>query len=203
MKKVISFAKLEELFRAKTQCQKPQESKIYTSNTPSEVRAVAEFEDMGGVLIAYPGTLSRKEQHIELPPYGKRSFGIPNELIIRMQQASSATPVHIFILCADESLQNDVIADLECSAKELALTFDPNLIHFILWDTDTFWTRDYGPWWIEYKDKIRLGIAKHLYTSLGGGSVGMVEGAEYVDPREGSGIFRPNDDYAAIKVSDF
>jgi len=31
----------------------------------------------------------------------------------------------------------------------------------------------------------------------------MIEGAEEVDPREGSGIFRPNDDTGAIKFSDW
>lgn len=46
-------------------------------------------------------------------------------------------------------------------------------------------------------------IVKHTYTTLGGGSVGLVEGAEGVDPHEGLGIFRPNDDYGAVALSDF
>ncbi len=203
IKKVVSFKNQELLFEKRTKCEKPKKSKIYRCKKDSPVRAVAEFEPMGGVLISYPGTDTRKKDHIQLPPNGSRSFGIPNELIVRMQQADSKNPVHIFIFCADKSVQSDVIEDLANTAKSLKIKFDPKLIEFILWDTDTFWTRDYGPWWIEYKDVKRFGIAKHLYTSLGGGSVGMVEGAEHVNPREGSGIFRPNDDYAAVKVSDF
>jgi len=203
LKKVVSLKNLELIFEELTKCKKPPKSKIYNCTKASPVRAVAEFEPMGGVLIAYPGTSSRKQQHIQLPPNGERSFGIPNELIVRMQQADSKTPVQIFILCADESLQEGIIEDLAKTAKQLKIKFDKNLINFILWDTDTFWTRDYGPWWIEYKKSKRFGIAKHLYTSLGGGSVGMVEGAEDVNPREGSGIFRPNDDFASVKVSDY
>lgn len=95
-------------FKQKFNCEEPPKSAIYKNNTPSSVRAVAEFEEMGGVLIAYPGTVPQKSDHIQLPPTGKRSFGIPNELIIRMQQADTENPVQIFIMCAD-SLQLPII----------------------------------------------------------------------------------------------
>jgi agmatine deiminase len=120
-----------------------------------------------------------------------------------MQQLDSELPVHIFILCADPEKQKEVIDSLNTTAQTENLKFDPDLIHFVPWDTDTYWTRDYGPWWVYNKHTRYFGIAKHLYTSLGGGSVGLVEGAENVNPREGSGIFRPNDDYAATKLADY
>jgi len=203
------------LFKHRTGCQKPPESKIYTCDSPSPVRAIAEFEDMGGVLIAYPGTLAQPPSmssqsgavypntQAQKPPTGPRSFGIPNELIIRMQQADSCKPVHIFIFCADLAEKTHIVASLAATAASMNLTFKEELIHLIPWDTDTYWTRDYGPWWIHNKVTDYYGIAKHVYTTLGGGEVGLVEGAETVDPLEGLGIFRPNDDYAAVCFSDY
>ena len=120
-----------------------------------------------------------------------------------MQQNDTDHPVHIFVMCEDLG-QFDVIAhDLNETAGNLGLSFDPDHLHLIPWDTDTFWTRDYGPWWIHNRATGRYAIAKHSYTTLGGGSVGLVEGAEKVPPTEGLGIFRPNDDYGAVKLSDF
>ena len=184
-------------------CEPPPDSKIYHCDKPSPVRAIAEYEPMGGVLISYPGTIVPPENHKQLPPTGPREFGIPNELIIRMQQVNSKLPVHIFIMCDDHEQRSKVIDDLTATAHSAELQFDPDLIHFVPWDTDTYWTRDYGPWWIRNNATGYFGIAKHLYTSLGGGSVGLVEGAEEVNPREGSGIFRPNDDYGADRFSDY
>ncbi len=196
------------LFETLTNSKPPEHNKVYTCDTPSPVIAEAEFAEMGGVLIAYPGTISQPDNQIQLPPSGPRSFGIPNELIIRMQQADTEKPIHIFILCADKDEYPKVIDSLNATfdtlkKKDKKLEFDTSLIHFVPWDTDTFWTRDYGPWWIYNNVTKYYGIAKHLYTSLGGGAVGMVEGAENVNPQEGHGIFRPNDDYAADKFSDY
>lgn len=191
------------LFKQKTHCDPPPASKIYTCDTLSPVNAVAEFAPMGGVLIAYPGTVAHLSPHEQLAPGGARAFGIPDELIIRMQQADSQEPVHIFILCADADQQGPITANLSATAEALKLPFDARLLHLVPWDTDTYWTRDYGPWWIQNKQTGYFGIAKHSYTTLGGGSVGLVEGAENVSPLEGLGIFRPNDDYAAVKFSDY
>ena len=204
----LTQEELFQNFKEKTKSNQLPKSAIYKNQEPSYVRAVAEFEEMGGVLIAYPGTVAQESKHIQLPPTGKRSFGIPNELIVRMQQADTNNPVQIFIMCADQTQLPLIIADLNNTAIKLKLKFDPNLITLVDWDTDTFWTRDYGPWWVENSSTGYFGIAKHLYTSLGGGSVGLVEGAENVDPndpnkdRAGHGIFRPNDDYGADKLSD-
>lgn len=188
-------------FQKQTGCPPPPASKIYKNNTPSPVRAVAEFEEMGGVLLAYPGTVTQNDP--QLPPNGARAFGVPDELIIRMQQAGSKQPVHIFIMCADTSQRTIIIQNLTAAAAELKLPFRPELIHLIPWDTDTYWTRDFGPWWVENKTTGYYSIAKHVYTTLGGGSVGLVEGAEGVNPMQGQGIFRPNDDYGAVKFSDY
>ena len=194
---------LGSLFKKLTKCGPPPKCKSYQCDKPSPVNAVPEFDLMGGVLITYPGTIAQPSNQIQLPPTGPRTFGIPNELIIRMQQLDSEQPVHIFIMCADQNEKVNVVNSLTETATAKGLNFDPDLIHFVPWDTDTFWTRDYGPWWIYNKTTGYYGIAKHLYTSLGGGSVGLAEGAEEVTPTEGMGIFRPNDDYGADKFSDF
>jgi agmatine/peptidylarginine deiminase len=199
-----SPAALAQLFKQQTGYDyQPPPSAVYQNNTPSPVHAVPEFAPMGGVLIAYPGTVSRPAAHIQLPPSGPRMFGIPDELIVRLQQADSDCPVRVFVLCDNPAELDAVREGLAKVAGERQLAYDPQLIHFVPWDTDTYWTRDYGPWWVENDEAGRLGIAKHIYTSLGGGSVGLVEGAEHVSPREGLGIFRPNDDSAAVKLSDF
>lgn len=180
----------------------PPDTQTYFSDLPSTIRAVAEYEPMGGVVIAYPGTVAPKEP--QLPPVGPRAFGIPDELIIRMQQLENDKPVHIFIMGNVSDLEKQqVLENLEESAGALRLKFDRNLCHFVPWDTDTFWTRDYAPWWVQNKTDKNFSIAKHIYTSLGGGSAGMVEGNEEGDPRTRGGIFRPNDDYGAVKFSDY
>ncbi len=209
MLKKYHFAKptarqLATLFNKMCKCPSPPAHKTYYCDVPSPVNAVAEFAPTGGVLVAYPGTLAPPEDKKQLPPSGPRSFGVPNELIIRMQQLDSkGAPVRIFVMCDDETQLPLIIKSLEETAKSLKIAFDPNLVHLVPWDTDTYWTRDYGPWWIKNKKTGCFAIAKHIYTSLGGGSVGMIEGAEEVDPREGSGIFRPNDDAGATKFSDW
>ena len=160
---------------------KPPKSKIYTCDRPSPVNAIPEFAPMGGVLIAYPGTIAPADKHKQLAPSGPRAFGIPNELIVRMQQADSVDPVQIFVFCDDANQLPIIKKDLGATASCLGLAYDPDLVHLVPWDTDTYWTRDYGPWWIHNKTTGYYGIAKHTYTTLGGGSVGMVEGAEDVN----------------------
>lgn len=198
-----SPARLAAAFRAQTGCEPPKKSAIYTDDTPSPVTAIAEFAPMGGVLIAYPGTIPGTADHIQRAPGGPRAFGIPNELIIRMQQNDTAHPVHIFVMCADPGQRRHIVEDLQGTAAELSLTFNPDNLHLVAWDTDTFWTRDYGPWWTYNNKTGEYAIAKHTYTTLGGGSVGLVEGSGNVPPSEGFGIFRLNDDYGAVKLSDF
>ena len=190
-------------FRARTGLEPPKESKIYRCSRRSPVSAIPEFAPMGGVLIAYPGTIPPAVNEEQRVPSGPRSFGIPNEFIVRMQQNDTDHPVHIFVMCEDLDQFDVIVRDMQGTAAELGLLFDPDHLHLVPWDTDTFWTRDYGPWWVYNHTTRHFGIAKHSYTTLGGGSVGLVEGAENVPPTEGLGIFRPNDDYGAVKLSDF
>ncbi|MFT6984879.1 MAG: agmatine/peptidylarginine deiminase [Psychromonas sp.] len=192
-----------EQFKAKTKCSPPSEHKKYTNSHSSPVSAIPEYAPMGAVLISYPGTVPATRDDPQAPPSGPRMFGIPNELIVRMQQNDSAEPVHIFVMCEDRNEKKNIDHDLQATADEKGLFYNPEHLHLIGWDTDTYWTRDYGPWWIINNETGYFGIAKHCYTTMGGGQVGMLEGAEHVDPMEGLGIFRPNDDYGAVKLSDY
>lgn len=198
---------LSMCFSQMTGMEVPKIHKEYKTDAPTPIRPVAEYEEMGGAVISYIGTEAPDPEHKQLPPHGARTFGIPNDLIIKMQQLEdkNAKPVHIFILCGDKSQREPIIASLRQTAEQENLAFDPDLVHLIPWDSDTYWTRDFAPWWVKYTDKEKdiYAISKHIYTSLGGGSVGMIEGAEEVNPREGSGIFRCNDDYGAVKISDY
>ncbi|MFE1251916.1 agmatine deiminase family protein [Streptomyces sp. NPDC058741] len=181
----------------------PPPDDVYQNHRPSPVRAVPEFAPMGGVLIACPGVVAQPSDHIQLPPTKPRSFGIPDELIIRMQQIGTGRPVEIFVLCDDPEELATLRGRLARSARQFDLPFAPERLHLVPWDTDTYWTRDYAPWWVKNETTGHFGVAKHIYTSLGGGAVGLVEGAEHVTPRQGLGIFRPNDDAGAAKFSDY
>lgn len=194
---------LARAFKAQVGTEPPPTSKIYRNDTPQPVTAIPEYAAMGGVLIAYPGTLAPTSSHSQLVPHGQREFGIPDELIVRMQQNDTPDPVHIFVLCDDPAMKSVIDGNLSAAAAQLGLRYNPDHLHLVPWNTDTYWTRDFGPWWVRNTVTGSYAIAKHTYTTLGGGSVGLVEGAENVDPRVGLGIFRPNDDYGAVAFSDF
>lgn len=193
---------LSKAFNAKLG-EAPPNSKIYRLDAKRPVTAIPEYAPMGGVLIAYPGILPPPSGHSQLPAQGQRAFGIPNELIVRMQQNDTYEPVHIFVMCEDSSAKARIDQELSATAQAFGLRYDPSHLHLVPWDTDTFWSRDFGPWWVRNTVTGAYAIAKHVYTTLGGGSVGLVEGAENVDPHLGLGIFRPNDDYGAVALSDF
>lgn len=174
----------------------------YTNTEPINIRPVAEYEEMGGVVISYPGTVSPDNRHSQLPPIGPRMFGIPDELIVRMQQAETKKPVHIFIFCNDETELPRITANLQRCAEEKGIPFAPGLLHLIPWDTDTYWTRDYAPSWI-IDNKGHYSILKHIYTSSGGGLEGLTEDTDEDVPEQSPGIFRCNDNYSTVCLSDF
>ncbi len=178
-------------------------NKEYICKEPNQFRPVAEYEDMGGVIFSYIGTKEPKDKHKQLPPRGERTFGVPNELIVLTQQNDSEKPVHTFIFCDDEKQLEPINASLQKTADEMGVKFNPGHVHLIPWDTDTYWTRDFAPWWLYNEATKEYGIAKHIYTSLGGGTVGLVEGSENAALDGGTGIFRGNDDYGAVKLADF
>jgi len=194
---------LAEQFRASTGEDPPPASKVYRNPTPQPVTAVPEYAPMGGLLLSYPGVDPASPTGTRQGSTGVRTFGVPDELIVRAQQNDTEEPVHVFVFCADQAQKREIDTTLDACAQRLGLRYEPARLHLIPWDTDTYWTRDYGPWWTKTLVGERYAIAKHVYTSLGGGLVGIVEGADPSDPRLGKGIFRPHDDYGAVAFSDF
>tara|TARA_B100002052_G_scaffold67148_2_gene60499 strand:- start:4525 stop:5799 length:1275 start_codon:yes stop_codon:yes gene_type:complete len=94
-------------------------------------------------------------------------FGISTSLIQEM-----ATDVKIYCLVSS-SLQNSAYNSMNNAGVNM------DNVEFILGSTDSHWTRDYGPWWVED----------------GNGNIGIVD-FTYNRPR-------PNDNDAPLKVSDY
>lgn len=82
------------------------------------VRMVAEFEHMQGVLVRYP-------------------FGLPTSLMVEMSQDCGLTTI-----VAGQSQQNIVNSIYQNNGANM------ENIDFIQAPTDSYWTRDYGPWFV-------------------------------------------------------
>ncbi|HEC76092.1 MAG TPA: hypothetical protein ENI33_02390 [Thermoplasmatales archaeon] len=85
---------------------------------PAPLRQPAEFEPMEGVLIRYP-------------------FGISYEII-----AETAEDVEVVTIVASVSQQNYVISQYQSNGVNLSNC------EFLIAPSDTYWTRDYGPWFV-------------------------------------------------------
>jgi agmatine deiminase len=97
------------------------------------VRMPAEFEPMTGVLIRWP-------------------LGISYELIAEMSE-----DVEVWTIVANSYEQS--------LAESAYATHGVNMGHcsFLIADTDSYWTRDYGPWYI-FTGNDEQGIVDHIYN---------------------------------------
>jgi len=103
------------------------------SEPPEPIRQVAEFEPMEGVLIRY-------------------SFGISYEIIAEM-----AEDVEVVTIVASSSQQNSVISQYQNNGVNL------NHCSFLIAPSDSYWTRDYGPWFA-FTGNDELGVIDFLYN---------------------------------------
>jgi len=103
------------------------------SEPPEPIRQVAEFEPMEGVLIRY-------------------SFGISYEIIAEM-----AEDVEVVTIVASSSQQNSVISQYQNNGVNL------NHCSFLIALSDSYWTRDYGPWFA-FTGNDELGVIDFLYN---------------------------------------
>ena len=122
----------------------PQEAKLKyligkdfksTDPPPGEVRNIAEFEPMEGVLITYSG-----------------NFGIGYNLISALSEITTVTTV-----VANESLENMIINSYQSHNVNL------DNCNFLIAPSNSYWTRDYGPWYIAYGDD-QIGITDFIYN---------------------------------------
>lgn len=91
---------------------------VPTSLPPGPVRNIAEFERQKGVLIRYP-------------------LGIPLNLVASMSQH-----VTVYTIVSSTSVQNSAISDYQGAGVNM------NNCQFIIASTNSYWTRDYGPWFV-------------------------------------------------------
>ena len=106
---------------------------VGTTPPPEPVRIPAEFESMQGVLIRY-------------------SFGISYQIIKEM-----AEDVIVVTIVANDAQKNSVISQYESYGINL------DNCDFLIAATDTYWTRDYGPWFIFNGDN-EQGIVDFIYN---------------------------------------
>jgi agmatine deiminase len=106
---------------------------VPTSQPPTPIRQPAEFEPMQGVLIRYP-------------------FGISYDLIKEM-----AKDVEVVTVVNDNSEKNYVISQYQSYGIDL------DNCDFLIAPSDSYWTRDYGPWFIFNGDD-EQGIVDHIYN---------------------------------------
>lgn len=100
---------------------------------PGNIRNIAEFEQMQGVLIRYP-------------------FGINYTLIAALSERTTVTTI-----VESQNQQNNVTNQYQQNGVNLANC------DFLIAGSDSYWTRDYGPWYIAYDDS-EIGIVDFIYN---------------------------------------
>ncbi|MDA3819447.1 MAG: agmatine deiminase family protein [Candidatus Delongbacteria bacterium] len=114
--------------------------------TPTEpptgfVRNIAEWERNQGVIVAYPGG------------YFSGGFGIPIDLI---EQLADIT--HVYIIYAD----SDDLSTIQDELTNGSVNTDNVSYHNV--PADTYWTRDYSPWFIQHGNPPEAGIVNFDYN---------------------------------------
>ena len=106
---------------------------VATPPPAGTIRAIGEFEPMEGVLIRYP-------------------FGIPYPLIAALSQQNK-----LYTIVATANQQATVTTNYTNNGVNLANC------EWIIAPTDSYWTRDYGPWYIHYGN-YQTGIVDFPYN---------------------------------------
>jgi hypothetical protein len=114
---------------------KPEAGRNFVETLPpvSPIRNVAEFDYMQGALVRYP-------------------FGIPVSLIKEM-----ATDIEVTTIVANNSQKNTVIQQYVSNGV------DTSHCDFLIAPSDSYWTRDYGPWF-ESDSSNNIGIIDFPYN---------------------------------------
>ena len=109
---------------------------LIVTNPPENPRSIAEFEPNQGVIVAYPSS------------YG---FGIPYSLIAELSEEDT-----VYLICSAGN-QNSVRNNLQNNNVNM------NHVKFVTSNIDSYWARDYSPWFIEYGDK-QVGMIDYVYN---------------------------------------
>lgn len=108
-------------------------NRVITDPPPSPIMNIAEFQPMQGVVVRYP-------------------FGIPVSLI-----ASMSNVVKVTTIISSSSQQTTVTNQYQSAGVNM------DNIDFIIASTDSYWTRDYGPWFI-IDGNNEFGIVDFVYN---------------------------------------
>jgi len=106
--------------------------RLVTSPPSGEIRNCAEWEPSEGVIIRYP-------------------LGIPVSLVAEMSES-----VTIWTIVSSTYYKNQAISNYTSAGVNM------DNVDWIMASTDTYWTRDYGPWFI-FTDQ-EMGIVDHVYN---------------------------------------
>jgi agmatine/peptidylarginine deiminase len=104
-----------------------------TDPPPGPIRNIAEFEQMEGVLIRYP-------------------FGISYDLISAFSEETVVTTI-----VDNSSEQNYVTNQYQSHGVNMSN------VNFLVAPSDSYWTRDYGPWYVCYGND-QIGIIDFIYN---------------------------------------
>ncbi|PID95673.1 MAG: peptidyl-arginine deiminase [Bacteroidetes bacterium] len=117
-----------------TSIQKSNREFVETDPPTGPIRSIAEFEPMESVIIAYP-------------------LGIPTHLV-----ATLSEEILVNVLVSGSGQEN--------SANNQFANAGVNMdnIKYIYTQTDSYWTRDYSPWFIEYGETPTIGIIDFPYN---------------------------------------
>ena len=127
--------KLTHIMSPEEELRKGEIGRSFTPTDPPAppVRIVAEFEEMQSVLIRYP-------------------FGIPMTLIADMSEDCKVKTI-----VANSSEQAAVLSQYQASGVNVANC------EWLIAPTDTYWTRDYGPWFV-VDSSYTVGISDFPYN---------------------------------------
>jgi len=130
-----SSKKLTHAMSAEEKARSHEIGKDFLGTDPPQgpVRNVAEFERMEGVLIRYP-------------------FGISYDVIAALSQVTMVTTIVL-----NQSQQNYVTNQYSTHGVNMANC------NFLIAPSDSYWTRDYGPWYIFYGND-QPGIVDFIYN---------------------------------------
>ena len=106
-----------------------------TDPPPGVVRNIAEFEPMEGVLITY-----------------NNGFGIGYNLISALSNITT-----VMTVASSEAQKNQIIGWYEANGVNL------DNCTFLIAGSNSYWTRDYGPWYVAYGED-QIGIIDMIYN---------------------------------------
>lgn len=114
---------------------------LIVTDPPVNPRSIAEFEPNQGVIVAAPASY-----------WGNGvNFGVPYSLIAELSQDDT-----VYLICSSEN-QSDVSGTLQSNGVNM------NHLKFVSSSIDSYWCRDYSPWFIEYGDK-QVGMIDYKYN---------------------------------------